>query len=108
MRWPKDQSLHAMLVAILAAFLARLSPDKARVVAYLLRGEVAAPFEALEFGMAERMVARAMTVAYAVPERRVAKLPAVAGDLERRRYSLPAAGAVGRGRGHAPFVSSNP
>jgi len=74
-------SSSSALVAILAAFLARLNPDEARVVAYLLRGEVAAPFEALEFGMAERMVARAMTVAYAVPEQRVAKLLAVVGDL---------------------------
>jgi len=74
-------SSSSALVAILAAFLSRLSPDEAKAVAYLLRGEVAAPFESLKFGMAERMVARAMTIAYAAPEQRVAKLLAVAGDL---------------------------
>ena len=74
-------SSSSALVAILAAFLSRLNPDEAKAVAYLLRGEVAAPFESLEFGMAERMVARAMTIAYAAPEQRVAKLLAVAGDL---------------------------
>jgi DNA ligase 1 len=74
-------SSSSALVAILAAFLSRLNPDEAKAVAYLLRGEVAAPFESLEFGMAERMVARAMTVAYAVPAQRVDRLLAVAGDL---------------------------
>lgn len=54
-------SSNSALVAILAAFLSRLNPDEAKAVAYLLRGEVAAPFEAREVGMAERMVMRAVT-----------------------------------------------
>jgi len=74
-------SSSSALVAILAAFLSRLNPDEAKAVAYLLRGEVAAPFESLELGMAERMVARAMKIAYAASEQRAAKLLAVAGDL---------------------------
>ncbi len=74
-------SSSSALVAILAAFLSRLNPEEAKAVAYLLRGEVAAPFEALEFGMAERMVARAMAIAYAISEQRVIRLLAVAGDL---------------------------
>jgi DNA ligase-1 len=74
-------SSSSALVAILAAFLSRLNPEEAKAVAYLLRGEVAAPFESLEFGMAERMVARAMAIAYTVPEQRVTKLLAAAGDL---------------------------
>jgi DNA ligase-1 len=89
------------LVAILAAFLSRLNPDEARAVAYLLRGEVAAPFESLEFGMAERMVARAMTVAYAVPTQRVDRLLAVAGDLGTAAERL-----AGAKRGDAKTILS--
>lgn len=74
-------SSRASLVAILAAFLSRLNPDEAKAVAYLLHGEVAAPFEAQEIGMAERMAARAVAAAYAVSEQRVERLLAVTGDL---------------------------
>lgn len=48
------------LVATLAEFLSKRSPNEARAVAYLLRGELAPAFESLEIGMAERMVARAV------------------------------------------------
>jgi DNA ligase-1 len=74
-------SSNAALVSILAAFLSKLTPDEARAVAYLVRGEVAAPFAAREIGMAERMVMRAVAEAYAVPERRVERLLAITGDL---------------------------
>ncbi len=77
----EQTSSNSALVAILAAFLARLSPDEARAVAYLLRGEVAAPFESREIGMAERMVVRAVADAYAVSQQCVEKLLATAGDL---------------------------
>ncbi len=40
------------LVATLAEFLSKRSPNEARVVAYLLRGELAPAFESLEIGMA--------------------------------------------------------
>lgn len=74
-------SSNSTLVAILAAFLAKLSPDEARAVAYLLRGEVAAPFESQEIGIAERMAVRAVADAYAVSERRVERLLVTSGDL---------------------------
>ncbi len=77
----EQTSSNSALVAILAAFLARLTPDEARAVAYLLRGEVGAPFESREIGMAERMVVRAVVDAYAVSQQRVEKLLAAAGDL---------------------------
>lgn len=67
-------SSNAALVSILAAFLSKLTPDEARAVAYLVRGEVAAPFAGQEIGMADRMVMRALAEAYAVPERRVERL----------------------------------
>ncbi len=74
-------SSNSALIAILAAFLAKLNPEEAKAVAYLLRGEVAAPFESQEIGMAERMAVRAVADAYAVSEQRVEKLLASGGDL---------------------------
>jgi len=41
------------LIDTLAAFLSKLNPEEARAVAYLLRGEVAAPFAGQEIGMAD-------------------------------------------------------
>jgi hypothetical protein len=52
------------IVSLLSPFLAKLSPEETRAVAYLLRGEIAAPFAAKEFGMADRMVALALAEAY--------------------------------------------
>lgn len=69
------------LVALLAEFLSQLNPEEARAVAYLLRGEVAPPFAAVEMGMADRMVARAVADAYGVPQARVNRLFADFGDL---------------------------
>lgn len=94
-------SSSSALIAILAAFLAKLSPDEARAVAYLLRGEVAAPFTSLEIGMAERMVARAMAEAYAVSQRRVEALLATTGDLGTAAETL-----AGAKRGRAKTILS--
>lgn len=69
------------LVTVLADFLSKLDPDEVKAVAYLLRGEMAPPFESLEIGMAERMVARAVADAYAVPIQRVDRLLMTTGDL---------------------------
>ncbi len=74
-------SSNSALIAILAAFLAKLNPEEAKAVAHLLRGEVAAPFESQEIGMAGRMAVRAIADAYAVSEQRVEKLLASGGDL---------------------------
>ena len=88
-------SSNTTLVAVLAEFLSALSPDEANAVAYLLRGEVAPPFESLEIGMAERMVVRAVAEAYGVPDRRVERLLATTGDLGTVAETL-AAGKRGR------------
>ncbi len=94
-------SSNSALVAILAAFLSRLNPDEAKAVAYLLSGEVAAPFESREIGMAERMVVRAMADAYAVSEQRVDRLLATAGDLGTAAEHL-----AGAKRGRAKTILS--
>ncbi len=95
----EQTSSNIALVATLAAFLSKLTPGEARAVAYLLRGELAAPFEALEFGIAERTAARAVANAYAVPEPRVEKLLASTGDLGTAAENL-----AGAKRGRAPAI----
>jgi DNA ligase-1 len=92
----EQTSSNTALVTILATFLSRLTPDEARAVAYLLRGEVAAPFESLEIGMAERMAVHAVADAYGTSEQRLEKLLAKAGDL-----GTAAQGLAGGKRGHA-------
>ena len=74
-------SSNTALIGTLAAFLSKLNPEEARAVAYLLRGEVAAPFAGQEIGMADRRVMRAVADAYALSERRVEKMLAATGDL---------------------------
>lgn len=74
-------SSNTALIGTLAAFLSKLNPEEARAVAYLLRGEVAAPFAGQEIGMADRRVMQALADAYALSERRVEKLLAATGDL---------------------------
>jgi len=74
-------SSSSAIVGTLAAFLSTLGPAEAKAVAHLLRGETAAPFEALEFGMAERMIVRTLAQAYEVSEQRVDRLLARTGDL---------------------------
>jgi DNA ligase 1 len=89
-------SSSSALIAILAEFLSRLSPDEVKAVAYLLRGEVAAPFEAQEIGIAERIAVRAVADAYAMPVQRVDRILGTAGDLGTAAEQLAGAG---RGRG---------
>ena len=94
-------SSSSALVTILAEFLSRLSPDEVKSVAYLVRGEVAAPFEAQEIGIAERMAVRAVADAYAVPEQRV--ILSTAGDLGTAAEQL-----AGARRGRLPLkVAAN-
>jgi DNA ligase 1 len=91
----EQTSSSTALVAVLATFLSRLNPEEAKTVAYLVRGEVAAPFASQEIGMAERMVARAVAAAYAASQQQVERLLGVTGDLGTAAESL-ACGKRGR------------
>lgn len=55
------------MIEILARFLRRLSPQEARMTAYLLSGKVGSSFLAPEFGMAETMIVRAIAQVFDVP-----------------------------------------
>ena len=69
------------MIEILARFLPKLSPQEARMTAYLLSGKVGPSFSAPEFGMAGKMIIRAITQAFDVPATRVATMAVKLGDL---------------------------
>ncbi|MGA2393001.1 MAG: ATP-dependent DNA ligase [Candidatus Lustribacter sp.] len=69
------------MIGILARFLPRLSPQEVRETAYLLSGKVGPSFSAPEFGMADKLIARAMAQAFGVPVERIDTMAVRSGDL---------------------------
>ncbi len=80
-------------IALLAAFLKSLRPEEAGAVAYLLRGQVAAPFAGMEFGMAERLAAEAIAQADGSSVERVRRMLSSRGDLGSAAEQLQPAGS---------------
>jgi DNA ligase 1 len=90
----EETSSSIAMIDALARFLRKLSPQEAKLTAYLLSGKVGPSFSAPEFGMAEKMIARAIAAAYSVSlervttiSRRIGDLGAVAERLDSRRSS---------------------
>src|SRR6266576_3449255 len=78
----EQTSSRLALIAILAELFRLIdSPDEIEKVCYLLQGRVAPFFEALEIGMAEKTVARAIAIAYHSTPEHVFTLYATPGDL---------------------------
>ncbi|MGZ3499436.1 MAG: ATP-dependent DNA ligase [Vulcanimicrobiaceae bacterium] len=77
----EQTSSSTAMIDILARFLPKLSPQEARITAYLLSGRVGPSFSAPEFGMAEKMIARAVAQAFDVPLARVTRMAVRSGDL---------------------------
>lgn len=77
----EQTSSSTTMIEILARFLPKLSPQEARMIAYLLSGKVGPSFSAPEFGMAEKMIVRAIAQAFDVPATRVTSLVVKLGDL---------------------------
>jgi DNA ligase-1 len=77
----EQTSSSTAMIDILARFLPKVSPQEARIAAYLLSGKVGPSFSAPEFGMAEKMVARAMAEAFGVPLTRITRMAVGAGDM---------------------------
>ncbi|MGZ4988590.1 MAG: hypothetical protein ACXWBP_11125, partial [Limisphaerales bacterium] len=77
----EQTSSNTTMIEILARFLPKLSPQEARMIAYLLSGKVGPSFSAPEFGMAEKMIVRAIAQAFDVPAIRVTSLMVKLGDL---------------------------
>jgi DNA ligase-1 len=68
-------------VRILASLFARARPGELEPVVYLLQGRLRPPYEGVEFGVGERILARALALAYGVTESAIARRFRRAGDL---------------------------
>ena len=78
----EQTSSRLALIATLAELFHSIErPDEIANVCYLLQGRVAPFFEALEIGMAEKTVSRAIAIAYHVTPEHVFTLYATLGDL---------------------------
>ncbi|HLJ91626.1 MAG TPA: ATP-dependent DNA ligase [Gemmataceae bacterium] len=69
------------MIDILAGFFTRLSPEEARMAAYLLRGRVAPEFLPVELGIADKLVIRALTQSTGVPIAKIKQSFRKTGDL---------------------------
>jgi DNA ligase-1 len=69
------------MIDILADFFPKISPEEAKISAYLLRGEIAPAYEGLEIGLAEKMVIRAIILSQNVSAQKINDLFKKKGDL---------------------------
>ncbi len=69
------------LIDILADFFPKISPEEAKISAYLLRGELSPSYEGLEIGLADKMAARAISRSENVGLEKINSLFKKTGDL---------------------------
>jgi len=74
-------SSNLAMIDILADFFPEISPEEARISAYLLRGEVSPPYEGLETGLAGKMAIRAISRAENADIEKIDSLFKKTGDL---------------------------
>lgn len=79
------------MIEILARVLPTLAPHEARIAAYLLSGNVGPSYSAPEFGIADKLAARAVAQAYDVSLARVDRMSVRAGDIGAVAEELAAA-----------------
>lgn len=79
-RLEKTASSLAM-IDILADFFPKISPEEAKISAYLLRGELTPPYEGLEIGLADKMVIRAIALGQKLTNEKIESLFNKMGDL---------------------------
>ncbi len=78
----EQTSSRLALIAILSELFRSIeSPDEVEKVCYLVQGRVAPFFVALEMGMAEKTVAKAIAIAYNTSQEQVSKLYSELGDM---------------------------
>jgi DNA ligase 1 len=83
-------------VQVVARLLGRVAPTELEPVVYLLQGQLRPPFEAVEFGVGERVLMRVVARAYGTGEPDVARRFKRAGDLGLVAESLAPAAPRGR------------
>jgi DNA ligase-1 len=59
----EEVSSSLKMIDILASFLKEISPEEARITAYLIKGKIAADYKSIEMGLAEKLVIRALAKA---------------------------------------------
>ena len=69
------------MIDILSDFFKKISPQEAKISAYLIRGEVAPPYEDLNLGLANKLVMRAIAKATQKKQEEIEKLFKKKGDL---------------------------
>jgi len=69
------------MIDILADFFLKISPQEAKISAYLLRGELTPSYEGLEIGLADKMVMRAISRSENIDVEKVKSLFKKTGDL---------------------------
>jgi len=69
------------MIDILADFFSKISPEEAKIAAYLLRGELGPSYEGLEIGLADKMVMRAISRSANIDVEKVESLFQKTGDL---------------------------
>jgi DNA ligase 1 len=83
-------------VRILASLFGRAQPAELQPVVYLLQGRLGPPYEGVEFGVGERILARVIALAYGATGSEIARRYRRAGDLGLVAESLAVAPAGGR------------
>lgn len=80
--WLEKISSSLAMIDILAEFFPKISPQEAKISAYLLRGQLGPSYEeGLEIGLAEKMVARGLSRLKSVGIGEIEKLYQKTGDL---------------------------
>lgn len=69
------------MIDILAEFLKKTTPEEAKITAYLLQGKIAPDYQALELGLAEKLVIKALSLAFNQSPSKVENLFQTKGDL---------------------------
>lgn len=77
----ESTSSRNVMVEILAGLFKEATAAEIDKIAYLLQGRVAPLYEPIEFGMAEKMVIKALSQAYGIDTERVSKTYKKVGDL---------------------------
>ena len=69
------------MIDILTEFFPKISPEEAKISAYLLRGELSPSYEGLEMGLAEKMAIKAIARSEGISPEKVASLFKKTGDF---------------------------
>ena len=77
----EQTSSNLAMIDILADFFSKITPEEAKISAYLIRGEIAPPFANLNLGLAEKMVERAIAKTVNINKEEIKKMFSKIGDL---------------------------